>query len=444
MTNYPPLSFQIVVFILDCTFLGYVSLSFPAAINRTLTGRRLYSFLGFTFFTLAIGIASLFSNGTPTLLVWIGAEALTGYLIYSRNRTQLIYNCVYILCLACGQIAITFLLQYLLNLFYFDNLMLLSVTSLFVKDIFLLLLSKILITLFQGKTSGNLAPFQLLQYAVLPVCSLFFIGTLMSFAEIYVSPTGFWLILFNAVLLIGLNLYVSVLFQSIMKNHELENELSLSRQQADMQFRYYTELERKYRDSRKIVHDIRNHMLALQELYSRQSGETEQYVADLHQLLNSLGQTYYCTNQVLNIILNDKAGRAADADIAFDCRIGEVNLDFLKQFDLTTIFANLLDNALEAAQTGPQPAKISLRMEQVNEFLILNLSNTSREPLPCSSGSKPGFSNWRSRKYNHEGIGMENVRQALSRYEGTLKNDYQDGIVTVSAVIPIPANTQTR
>lgn len=438
MTGYPPLSFQIVIYVLDCLFLGYVSMSFPAAVNRTLPRRRLFSLLGYVFLSAAIGIASLYSTGTPTLLIWIGTEALVGYLIYSRNKTQLVYNCIYILCLTCGQIIISFLMQYVFGFFSFDNILLLMVTNLFTKDICLLLLSKLVITLFQGKTSGKLAPFQLLQYAVLPVCSIFFIGTLMTFAEIYVSPTGFWLILFNAVLLIGLNLYVSALFQSIIKNHELENELALNRQQADMQFRYYTELERKYQDSRKIVHDIRNHMLALQELYSRQSGETEQYVADLHQLLNSLGQTYYCTSQVLNIILNDKAGRARDANIAFDCRIGEVNLDFLKQFDLTTIFANLLDNAIEAAQTGPQPAKISLRMEQVNEFLILNLSNTSREPLAVQSGS-----GWRSRKYNHKGIGLENVRQALFRYEGTLSNHYQDGVVTVSAVIPIPAQAQT-
>lgn len=438
MTGYPSLSFQIVIYILDCLFLGYVSLSFPASINRALPRRRLFTALGYVFLSLAIGIASLLSTGTPTLLLWIGAEALVGYLVYSKNRTQLVYNCIYILCLCCGQIIISFLLQYVFSFFSFDNMLLLMVTNLFTKDICLLLLSKIIITLFQGKTSGNLALFQLLQYAVLPVCSIFFIGTLMTFAEIYVSPTGFWLILFNAVLLIGLNLYVSVLFQSIIKNHELENELSLSRQQADMQFCYYTELERKYQDSRKIVHDIRNHMLALQELYARQSSETEQYVADLHQLLNSLGQTYYCTSQVLNIILNDKAGRARDLGIAFDCRIGEVDLDFLKQFDLTTIFANLLDNAIEAAHTGPQPARISLRMEQVNEFLILNLTNTSREPLASQSGA-----GWRSKKYNHKGIGMENVRQALSRYEGTLSTHYQDGVVTVSAVIPIPPHSQT-
>lgn len=442
MTEYPPLSFQIAIYVLDCLFLAHISLAFPASINRTLPKRRLFSILGYLFLSAVIGTASLFSTGTPTLLIWIGTEALVGYFVYSKNRTQLIYNCIYILCLSCGQIAISFMLQYIFSLFAFDNILLLIITNLFTKDICLLLLSKLIITLFQGKIPGKPAPFQLLQYAVLPVCSIFFIGTLMSFAEIYVSSTGFWLILFNAVLLIGLNLYVSVLFQSIIKNHELENELSLSRQQADMQFRYYSELERKYQDSRKIVHDIRNHMLALQELYSRQSGEAEHYVADLHQLLNSLGQTYYCTSQVLNIILNDKAERAKDAGIDFDCRIGEVTLDFLKQFDLTTIFANLLDNAIEAAQTGPQPAKISLRMEQVNEFLILNLSNTSREPLPTRLGSTPGFTGWRSRKCNHEGIGMENVRQALSRYEGTLKNQYQDGVVTVSAVIPIPAQIQ--
>ena len=438
MSQSMTLFFQLTLYALDCLFLGFLSILFPASLNRAQPRGRAVIGAALLLMTIVLAASSLLSHGVITLLVWIGAEALVGYVFFSRERVQILFNCIYILCLSCAQITLTFLFQYVLNLGYFafDNLLLLQLTLDFSMNLVLFLLAKLLLTFFQRRKVRRLLPYQVLQYAVLPACSILFIGTLMTFAEIYISPAGFWLILINAVMMILLNLYVSILFQSLLKNYELENELNLSRQQADMQFRYYTELEQKYRETRRVVHDVRNHMLALKELYAQKSNEALQYEEDLHQLLNSLGQRYYCSNQVLNIILNDKSQKAKSLNLPFDCRIGEARLDFLRQMDLTTIFANLLDNAIDGASLGPSPAAITLRLEQVNDFLILNLSNTARKPQAHGSGR----GRWRSHKPGHEAIGMENVRRTLADYDGTLKADYQDGQVTISVVIPIPVS----
>lgn len=435
MSQPMTLFFQLTLFALDCLFLGFLSILFPASLNRAKPRKRGTNAAALLLMTVLLSATSLLSHGVFTFLFWIGAEALVGYLFYSREKVQLLFNCIYILCLSCAQIAITFLFQYVLSLgyFVFDNLLLLNLTLKFSMNLVLLLLAKLLLTLFQRRKDRRLLPYQVLQYAVLPACSILFIGTLMTFAEIYISPAGLWLILLNAVLMILLNLYVSILFQSLLKSHELENELNLSRQQADMQFRYYTELEQKYRDTRRVIHDVRNHMLALKELYAQKSGEAIQYEEDLNRLLNSLGQRYYCSNQVLNIILNDKAQRAESLGLPFDCRIGEAKLNFLRQMDLTIIFANLLDNAIDGARCGPTPAFISLHLEQVNDFLILNLSNSARKPQFLGRQND----HWRSHKPGHEAVGMENVRRTLEDYDGTLKAEYQDGRVTVSVVIPM-------
>ena len=72
------------------------------------------------------------------------------------------------------------------------------------------------------------------------------------------------------------------------------------------------------------------------------------YFQDVHGMLNSLGMKFYTSNRILNIVLNDKLKRLDPEQV--ECNLGEAALDFLADADVTTIFANLLDNALEAGE----------------------------------------------------------------------------------------------
>ena len=135
-------------------------------------------------------------------------------------------------------------------------------------------------------------------------------------------------------------------------------------------------------------------------------------------MLNSLGLKFYSGNRMLNIVLNDKLKGLSEEQA--QCRLGGVDLGFLSDMDITTIFANLLDNALEAGGGTPE-FWIRIQGEQIQDFIIIKIWNS------CMDTGK---------KKDHEGIGLENVRLALTKYQGEMEAGREGDVFSVTLVFP--------
>ena len=116
------------------------------------------------------------------------------------------------------------------------------------------------------------------------------------------------------------------------EERRVETQIGLMEQQRELTVQYYEDLEENYSESRKIIHDIRNHLHAIERKYElEQSG----YIDDVHAMLNSLGMKFYTENRMLNIILNDKLKMLPSEQV--DCNLGGISLEFLSDMDITTI-----------------------------------------------------------------------------------------------------------
>ena len=105
----------------------------------------------------------------------------------------------------------------------------------------------------------------------------------------------------------------------------------------------------------------------------KDNDRAKEYTNDIHIMLNELNQKYYTSNRVLNVILNDKFLSIKNAEIKLDYKIGDVNLDFIREIDVTTIFANLLDNSIEAASKVETNRFINFYVNQFNDFVVINM-----------------------------------------------------------------------
>lgn len=131
----------------------------------------------------------------------------------------------------------------------------------------------------------------------------------------------------------------------------MRQKLALLEQQNKLRYDYYETLDRRLSESRKVIHDIRNHLTAIKQLYmSGDLDKGEHYVSDVHTMLDSLGLQYYTANHMLNMILNDKLNKASKYGISADVTCYRLSVDFISDLDITTIFSNLLDNAVRAAK----------------------------------------------------------------------------------------------
>ena len=195
-------------------------------------------------------------------------------------------------------------------------------------------------------------------------------------ADVFFMRFGYeWLIVYCALVLV-INLYCFYFWHDVSKTQELKYKLELMRQQNELTHQFYADLEENYAKSRKVIHDIRNHLQMLEQ--SQKFAESQGYFEDVHQMLNALGMTYYTDNRMLNIILNDKLKSLRQEQVT--CQLRGVQLDFLSEMDTTTIFANLLDNALEAAE-GTENFELELWGEQIQDFCVISCQTRLAEPI---------------------------------------------------------------
>ena len=221
-----------------------------------------------------------------------------------------------------------------------------------------------------------------------------------------------------------LHLLVTYLFGYMMEQQKKNLGLKLYEQQRQMMMHQYQELEEKYQASRKVIHDVKNHIQMIGELYH--SGDLEAadaYCQDIGGMLRSLERVTYTDHRMLNLILNEKLNMQEMKGARLHIEIGTADLSFLKDIDVTTIFTNLLDNAREAIADTKDERYLFLKVEKATEFLVICLRNS----CPAKPKTRKG----------HAGLGLVNVRHVVEAYGGTMQvSRIQEGYQT-SITIPI-------
>lgn len=241
---------------------------------------------------------------------------------------------------------------------------------------------------------------QKLIFWTMPILSVIFLISLLLIGDYYVRWNGYALIIFNIVLLFGMNLVVFYSYQLVAKSCE-------NKQREELLYQHYLKLEESYQASRKIVHDLKNHMQVITELYEMgEIQKAKQYNQEVFHILNQSHHLWYTENRMLNIILNEKLCHKNLQNVKLELDIQEHCLDRINEMDITTIFANLLDNAIEAiGSEGQEPRFLKISIKEAKDFLIIHVANS--------------MGNVQKREKKHEGLGLGNVKEAVEKYEGT-------------------------
>lgn len=207
------------------------------------------------------------------------------------------------------------------------NLLLIVDLILALKIMLSLVITAVSIRLIGRLQEGRLKGKQTAGMFLLPVFSVVFVVSMLRMNMVYGQLYSNALLLINLILLVLVNCYFIFLFRYMFQSNQLEQELERFQAQNEVQYRYYTELERKYQESRKILHDMKNHLQAIESLYREDnaSGRGDRYVKDLYHMVNILGEKYYSSDRMLNIICNDKLSAAGRMGIRVTAQIGDVD-----------------------------------------------------------------------------------------------------------------------
>lgn len=220
-------------------------------------------------------------------------------------------------------------------------------------------------------------------------------------------------------IVVGLTLFLYGYMEKIRKESEkIKQQLQLNKDNA----RYVDDMVKWDEEQRILIHDIKNHLQTIADLCGESQGEVAEYIGNLLQSPALKGGIKYSNNKALNAIIYRYSRETEALGISFAFNCDRVNLSFLSDYDISTIFCNILDNAVEAARKTEE-AYIDVCINYIpdKELLVVKEINSCQDTVKCDSGR--WVTTKKGQKYH--GYGLLSVDEVLKRHGATMEL-YQD------------------
>lgn len=194
-------------------------------------------------------------------------------------------------------------------------------------------------------------------------------------------------------------------------------QLELLSYQVEEQNRHRQQMAVNAQKIRAQSHDLRHQLAVIRRL--NQEGHREELADYLDNLVEDIPNTPtpYCENIAVNAVLSHYASQAQQAGIAIDIGLSvPAQSPLVRDDELTVIFGNLLENAVEACLRLPQSQpSITLRGEYRYGVLSVVMSNSYDGFWEQPRGKV------RSHKRKGFGVGLTSIEQVAHLHNGQVK-----------------------
>ena len=214
---------------------------------------------------------------------------------------------------------------------------------------------------------------------------------------------------------------------------QYKRENALKDEYLKMSQEHYKELEAHMREVRSIRHDMKNHMFLLQKYIQENNLEqAESYLKEIQQHQQWENKPVVSVgNELVNAVLS--YGIEKQNEVKFICEGLLPPTMSISDFDLCTIFSNLLSNSIEACQRLISREKqIHLQIKTFQNNLLIQMENPVEMEVPIE---KLGTFTSKIDKKSH-GYGIYNVKQTVERNNGNITFLLQNNNFYVKIQIP--------
>lgn len=214
-------------------------------------------------------------------------------------------------------------------------------------------------------------------------------------------------------------------YKRICQNFKIQEMLTAVTLAAESQKIYVTEAQIRYEQTKAFRHDIKNHLFVPDGLLSNgKLEESRAYLKKLEIVSSSLSFPYQTGNPIVDILLSEKLGLAKANGIEVEVSLLLPKSCGIDDFDLCVIFANALDNAINACQLIEETKSIRIIGEKQGDFYMLGFENTcSNEPLSSS------------------GTGLSNIRAVAEKYHGAVLVEKMNSYFRLNVLFNISLHT---
>ncbi|MDE6905136.1 MAG: GHKL domain-containing protein [Lachnospiraceae bacterium] len=212
-----------------------------------------------------------------------------------------------------------------------------------------------------------------------------------------------------------------ILWQGIVVYREIQykERCEMNEQYLELQAEHYRQLMAQDEKMRKFRHDMNSHINML-KYYC----ESQQYPVLNNYLSNMVRESavydvaVYTRNRSVDAVIAPLAQMAQEKNIKITWNGILPEQTKVALYDLCTIMSNLLKNAVEACDEVPEEneRKIEVKVGSYNNQIFLTIRNTVAKKVIVENQN---LITSKKDRDNH-GIGSQNVKEAVEKYDGTI------------------------
>lgn len=228
---------------------------------------------------------------------------------------------------------------------------------------------------------------------------------------------------------------VAILYAYHVQLGELNMRYEVERLQnmLDMQYNNYEMLEKSISAVNQKYHDLKYQITVLKSEVN--ASDTIAYLDKMEQEIKSYEAQNKTGNKVLDTILTGKTLYCHSNWIELTSVVDGEALDFMDPMDISTLFGNMLDNAIESVSkiNNKEKRLIHLAVTKQKNFLRIRMENCYGDELKFENGMP--ITTKSDRKFH--GFGLKSIQNTTKKYGGSLTLRAENGWFEVRILIPL-------
>lgn len=247
------------------------------------------------------------------------------------------------------------------------------------------------------------------------------------------SKSNLIVLAFTVLLMIASSIMLLIVIGKIVQDDKLKLEYELINERINLSHKNYENMIQAQEKLRYVYHDLKNHMICMKSYDTKE--EIISYINNLEFQINDFENLRNTGNKTLDIILNDKIHLCKKYNIEFEDSINISKLNFIKENDICAIFANALDNAIEACINinDEIEKRIEVKATYINGFAVIKFINTKINDIKFT-GDRIKTSKEDNKIH---GIGLASIKYIVNKYDGEVIVNYSENEFILKIMIPI-------
>ncbi len=183
-------------------------------------------------------------------------------------------------------------------------------------------------------------------------------------------------------------------------------------------------------------HDLKHQIQLLKADIS--AGEKLRYLDEIEKEIQSYEAQNKTGNKALDAILTAESLKCQSLGITMTCVADGKELDFMKPTDISVLFGNILDNAIEGTSKIENADKrlIHLSLSKQKSFVRIRVENCCEDDIRFVNGLPTTKKDAR-----YHGYGMKSIQSIVEKYDGSMAVKVVDGWFELRILLPSPIST---